>query len=77
VRFLPKLFGSGAIGIDPYVTVFRGRRFGIIFGVNMRKGFLQGDVEKGFGLRRVLKGKCKVWKFEFAKRVRWWVVEER
>jgi hypothetical protein len=38
---------------------------------------LQGDVEKGFGLRRVLKGKCKVWKFEFAKRVRWWVVEER
>jgi hypothetical protein len=38
---------------------------------------LQGDVEKGFGLRRVLNGKCKVSKFEFAKRERWWVVEER
>jgi hypothetical protein len=28
-------------------------------------------------LRRVLNGKCKVSKFEFAKRERWWVVEER
>lgn len=44
VGFPLQLFRSGASGVNPYVTSFRG--FCLLFG----NGFVQGDMEKGFGL---------------------------
>jgi hypothetical protein len=40
-------------------------------------GFLKGNVEKGFGRRRGMKGRWEVSKFEFTGRDGKWVVEKR